>query len=32
LFVRLLAGITLVVWLIMFHKITHNNWSWYIGR
>jgi hypothetical protein len=29
---RLLAGITLVVWLIMLHKITYNNWSWCIGR
>jgi hypothetical protein len=29
---RLLAEITLVVWLIVLHKITYNRWSWCIGR
>jgi hypothetical protein len=29
---RLLAGITLVVLLIMLHKIANNRWSWCIGH
>jgi hypothetical protein len=29
---RLLAGITLVIWLIVLHKIVNNRWSWCIGR
>jgi hypothetical protein len=30
--IRLLAGITLVVWLIVLHKIVNSRWSWCIGR
>jgi hypothetical protein len=29
---RLLARITLVVWLIVLHKIMYNRWSCCIGR
>jgi hypothetical protein len=29
---RLLAGITLVFWLIVLHKIAYNHWSWCIDR
>jgi hypothetical protein len=29
---RLLARITLVVWLIVLHKIVNNCWRWCIGR
>jgi hypothetical protein len=25
------SGITLVVWLIVLHKIVNNRWSWCIG-
>jgi hypothetical protein len=28
----LLAGIILMVWLIVLHKIVYNRWSWCIGR
>ena len=30
--IRLLAGITLVVWLIVLHNIANSRWSWCIGR